>query len=213
MPGTLQPWGGYRDRIGLSARSGASHSQGHDQRRPHTAGHQGHSPGKALEAGDGLDAGLDGPGPVGHSGGPGDAHRPAVRHRQEDAAVIPAVLPLQTLQHALVAQGLPVVVRLVKGQPQKGIAPVETAEGGGEPPSPQVPVLQVEEFVQDDRLVRLPTHRQDQSGSKKSRQEGTSLPAALHHPPGAGQLVPLGHSVDGRPPGALHRDAPGDPEG
>lgn len=56
--------GGYRDRIGLPARGGASHGQGHDQRRPHTAGHQGHSPGKALEAGDGLDAGLDGPAPL-----------------------------------------------------------------------------------------------------------------------------------------------------
>ena len=135
--------GGYRVRIGLPARSGASHSQGHDQRRPHTAGYQGHSPGKALEAGDGLDAGLDGPGPIGHGGGPWDAHRPAVRHGQEDPAVIPAVLPLQTLQNTLVAQGLPVVVHLVKDQPQKGITPVETAQGGGEPPGPQVPVLQV----------------------------------------------------------------------
>ena len=67
--------------------------------------------------------------------------------------------------------------------------------------------------MEDDLFVRLPAHRQDQGGSKKSRQEGAALPAALHHAPGAGQLVPLGHSVDGRPPGALHRDAPGDPEG
>ena len=61
--------------------------------------------------------------------------------RRTPPAVIPAVLPLQTLQNTLVAQGLPVVVHLVKDQPQKGITPVETAEGGGEPPSPQVPVL------------------------------------------------------------------------
>ena len=190
---------------GIGSGDRQAHYQGEGQRHHHADGDQSHSPGKGLEPGDGLDACLDVLSSVGHGGGAGEAAPAVIRHGQQDPAVVPAVLPLQPLQHQLVTALLPLVVDAVKDAPQEGVAPVDAPEQGGDPPGGHVPLFQMDQLVEDHLAVRGPAHGEHQHRTDHPHQEGGGGGAALHHPPGHGQTEALRQGGDGLQPGSGHR--------
>ena len=190
---------------GIGSGDRQAHYQGEGQRHHHADGDQSHSPGKGLEPGDGLDACLDVLSSVGHGGGAGEAAPAVIRHGQQDPAVVPAVLPLQPLQHQLVTALLPLVVDAVKDAPQEGVAPVDAPEQGGDPPGGHVPLFQMDQLVKDHLAVRGPAHGEHQHRTDHPHQEGGRGCAALHHPPGHGQTEALRQGGDGLQPGSGHR--------
>ena len=181
--------------VGLGQRLGGPQGERQGQNHRHTYRGQGHPRRIPLEPGDGGDAALDVLPAVGHGGGAGRPGVFLVGHGQEDAPVVPPVLPLQPLQHPLIAEGLQVVLHLVEGIPKQGVAPVNAPEQAHQQPPAHVAIGPVEQLVEEHLFVGLPPGGQGQHRGEEPADEGGGQPLHLDGP-ADGQVVPLRHPAE-----------------
>ena len=182
--------------VGIRGYGGSSAEEGRRQQADaDTYGHQGHTAGVALEPGDGFNAAGDIPAAVGDGGGarcPGIA---LICHGQEDHAVFPTLLAFQPFQHPLVAEGFHIVADAVKDILHKGIAPVQAPQGGPYDGLQGIPVLQVQQLMEQHLFVHLPVCRNHQHGTEHTADECGRNSLHLNAAPGF-QPVPEPHIGD-----------------
>ena len=123
---------------------------------------------------------------------PGARGVAVVGHGEKDLAVFPPLLPLQPLQHPLVAQGLHVVAHPVEGVPQEGVAPVEGPEKGPAEALEGVEVVQVEQLVEENFIVHRFPVRDRQHRAHHAAHKGGGQAPDPHRPTGF-QTVPIPH--------------------
>ena len=173
-----------------------SHRRTHDGRHRQDQGnahtHKSHALGVFLKPHNGLDALGNVLPTVGQRCG---THRTGIRlvcHGQQNHTVVTALLPVQQLQHPLIAQGFHVVADAVAHPLEIGIAPVEAAHGTPEHTLGSIPMLQMQQLVEDDLIIEIFPLGDGQHGLHHTAHKGRV--DALHHNSGTlRQAIPLPH--------------------